>query len=707
MDLMDNTINSFHLTALALSHLSTMIMTIVLIGFLWRLRRKPDTTWLLICLILIWFWLLGLFLDQTLAHTPWSWCWIISIVIYLVYIPLIQFTYHFPSPTPHLRREAKIALFLSVMASPFTLWDILARLIAVTTGKNFGGINVIMDAVLLAGTFWAIVVLLRRTVYFSTRQTKARWLHCLVWPQGRQAHATRAFMLVGLIPLAGVIIAFSTTVEVSGYQNTVTGLLMVFATGVVYFNAVPEESTFMVKLVSITLVTLLVALGFVGYTIEPFYRSAYAYQAGTTNISQSQYIHERMLPLAYLIVGTSVFILTVFPVFFHVNLVKPLANLLGGVRRVNAGDLSVSAPVGVADEIGFLTRSFNEMVRSLHRSEASLRESEMRFRTLFEHAPLCIFEVDCSPAPPRIIRANHQAERTFGWTSGELVDVPLGEIIPPQAKGNHIDISDILHSTDLTALESAGRRRDGSTFPIRISVAPGGTGGSSECILIVEDITAEKARRSEEEAIAEERRRIAREIHDGLAQNLASLRFRADVWHTLLERDPAKLHAELDHLQELLAQNIRDVRRSIFALRPVALEELGFYPALDQFINDFGEQNQLRVDLQLVGPRDRLPPSLEPVLFRIIQEALNNVGKHAQANTVSIRLDLESSDGVTLQIRDDGSGFDSATLDQAIREGRTGLRHIREKAENLHGSFSLRIRPGGGTEVRVELPLGS
>jgi signal transduction histidine kinase len=139
----------------------------------------------------------------------------------------------------------------------------------------------------------------------------------------------------------------------------------------------------------------------------------------------------------------------------------------------------------------------------------------------------------------------------------------------------------------------------------------------------------------------------------------------------------------------------------------VALEELGFYPALDQFINDFGEQDQLRIDLQLVGSRDRLPPSLEPVIFRIIQEALNNVGKHAQANTVSIRLDLESSDGVTLQIQDDGSGFDVATLDQAIREGRTGLKHMREKAENLQGSFSLRIRPGGGTEVRVELPFGS
>ncbi|MCP4548372.1 MAG: hypothetical protein GY835_18075, partial [bacterium] len=197
-------------------------------------------------------------------------------------------------------------------------------------------------------------------------------------------------------------------------------------------------------------------------------------------------------------------------------------------------------------------------------------------------------------------------------------------------------------------------RRDGSEFPIHVSATGEPGHDLRRVILAIEDITAEKERRSEEEAIAEERRRIAREIHDGLAQNLAGMRFRVGLWHKLVDHDPAQMHAELDSLRELLGTNIRDVRRSIFALRPVALDELGFYPSLRQFIDEFGEQNQLYVDLRIEGPRERLPTFLEPVLFRIIQESLNNVGKHAQAQMVRIQLNLESPDAVALRVHDDG-----------------------------------------------------
>jgi PAS domain S-box-containing protein len=885
----------FHLTALALSHLSTMIMTLSLIGFLWRLRRKPDTAWLITCLILIELWLLGLFFDQTLYQTPWHWCWVISNAIYLVYIPLIQFAYHFPCPTPHLRREARITLFLSVLLSPLVAWNVLSYFIFVATGRNLTGIDTLVATILLAGTFWAIIVLLRRTVYFSTGQTGSGWLHSLVMPQGRKAQATRVFMLAGLIPLIGVVIAFLFPGSISGYPNTVTGLLMIFATGIVYFNAVPEESTFMVKLVSITLVTLLAVLGLMGYVVEPFYQAAYPVEpitdrltfhvqpdgqggydivaapfqfrdndlgtdlelgddgstvvelpfafsfygqawtevhisangyvafgspprsamfwagfpptiaplwldldpsaGGGVFVSQAsesvvvtwyqvprfsseeictfqltlhqdgsfdfnyhgipatyhtslyaligfrgdrpsltvervgfsrdltytgasgglivggqflgrrQYVHERLLPLAILIVGASLFVLIVFPVFFRVNLTKPLENLLEAVKRVNAGDLNVTAPVRVEDEIGFLTRSFNEMVHSLQTSATNLRESEMRFRTLFEYAPLCMFEVDCSHITPTIVRANHQAQKTYGWSADEFSDISLERIIPSQVKRDRLEIVAALQSGDIIVLESVSQRRNGALFPARISAAPGDVAGPGEGVLIVEDITVEKERRSEEEAIAEERRRIAHEIHDGLAQNLASLRMRASLWRALLAKDPAKMQAELDQMQTLLSASIRDVRRSIFALRPIDLEELGFYPALQRFTEDFGEQNQLHVDLRILGSPDNLPASLEPVLFRIIQEAMHNVSKHTQANTIWINLNLEADDRVTLQIRDDGLGFDLSCLNQFVRDGHLGLQQMRERVENLQGTFLLRSQVNQGTEIEINLPL--
>ena len=229
--------------------------------------------------------------------------------------------------------------------------------------------------------------------------------------------------------------------------------------------------------------------------------------------------------------------------------------------------------------------------------------------------------------------------------------------------------------------------------------------GSGKTILIVEDITTEKERRSVEEAIAQERHRIAQDIHDGLIQNLAGLRFRARYWHRLIDTDPAQMHAELDQLQEIVGTSIDEMRRSILALRPVALEEQGFFPALRQLISDFCKHRHLCADLQVSGSEERLPLTLEATLFRIAQEALSNVGKHAQANAVQIALDLEDADSISLIVRDDGRGFDPALLDQAFRYGHLGLRQMQERVERAGGTLVVHSQPGQGAEVRATLPL--
>ncbi len=339
------------------------------------------------------------------------------------------------------------------------------------------------------------------------------------------------------------------------------------------------------------------------------------------------------------------------------------------------------------------------------RTEEALKESERRYRDLFENAPLCILEIDLEQTPPAIVRANRQAERVFGWTSKEFAALSPQEIVLPEAVSDLERMVTALEAGETITLETVGRRRDGTVFPIRASSAVGTMSGLNQAVVVIEDIAAEKDRRSEEEAIAEERRRIAREIHDGLAQDLASLRLKVGLWHTLVDHNPAQMHAELDDLRDLLGQEIREVRRSIFALRPVALDELGFFPALYQFVGDFGEQNQLHIDLHVVGPKDRLLPSLEPVLFRIVQETLNNVGKHARASTVWIELDLRAADSVALEVRDDGVGFDPTTLEQAVRHGHLGLRQMRERVEGLGGTLELKSQAQKGTEIHVDLPV--
>lgn len=173
------------------------------------------------------------------------------------------------------------------------------------------------------------------------------------------------------------------------------------------------------------------------------------------------------------------------------------------------------------------------------------------------------------------------------------------------------------------------------------------------------------------------------------------------------------MHTELDELRQILSDSIIEVRRSIFALRPIALEERGFFPALHLFVTGFGKHYQVRVNLNISGPRERLPESLELTLIRVIQEALNNVGKHAQANAVWITLDIRVHDTPTganviaLTIRDDGKGFDLASLDHAVEYGHFGLKQMRERVEQVLGTLSIQSRSGSGTEIQVTLPLGT
>ncbi len=232
---------------------------------------------------------------------------------------------------------------------------------------------------------------------------------------------------------------------------------------------------------------------------------------------------------------------------------------------------------------------------------------------------------------------------------------------------------------------------------------------SSQAALVVRN--TQLYSRAEELAIAEERNRIAREIHDGIAQNLAFLGLKADLCLILMDHpsasgpDADRLRRELTAIKEGLRENIRGVRRSIFALRPLELERLGFVPALRKFAEGFGEQSGLSVHLSIAGDETALPSQLEPPLFRAVQEALNNVGKHAGASNVWIDLDFSESDQVALSIRDDGRGFDAGLLSDAPLKGHRGVAQTREKMTSLGGSFSIASTPGLGTRLEINLPV--
>ncbi len=334
----------------------------------------------------------------------------------------------------------------------------------------------------------------------------------------------------------------------------------------------------------------------------------------------------------------------------------------------------------------------------------TLRRSEERFRTLFEQSPVGVCEVDLSRRPPRLVHANPAFLRLFGRTPEMLSGLPLEDLLAAPSRPALERLCQLPDAGEPITLEVTALRADGTTFPARLSAAVGPGHAADRCILVVEDLTAEKALRSEEEAIAEERRRIAREIHDGLAQDLAAVRLQVRRWQALIESDPSRLREELEEFHRFLGEEIREVRRAIFALRPVALEE-GFWVALPRFLADFGEQHQLHVSLELKGVTGEEPPPLpaplELALFRIVHEALNNVAKHARARMVWVELDL--SEGILLRVRDDGVGFDPSALPELARRGHLGLQQMRERVEALGGTMEVRSRPGEGTEIVVKI----
>jgi signal transduction histidine kinase len=209
---------------------------------------------------------------------------------------------------------------------------------------------------------------------------------------------------------------------------------------------------------------------------------------------------------------------------------------------------------------------------------------------------------------------------------------------------------------------------------------------------------ANAALRGLNELLEEQTRRISHELHDEAGQLLASVYLALDE----VSRDlPAPAAARLQSVKTLLDEIEVELRRLSHELRPTVLDDLGLMPALDLLAQGVSARAGLWVKIE--GPRDdRFPAAIETVLYRIVQEALNNVGKHAQASAVTVVVRREAR-RVCCSVRDDGVGFDPGTA-RSITKG-VGLIGIRERLAPLGGALSIDAAPGRGTELRVAIPM--
>ena len=224
-----------------------------------------------------------------------------------------------------------------------------------------------------------------------------------------------------------------------------------------------------------------------------------------------------------------------------------------------------------------------------------------------------------------------------------------------------------------------------------------------------EALLAEERARSLQDRMAqaslaqeEERRRISRELHDGLGPSLADLGNRLSVCRQLVRVDSQKAESLLDEVTALLRGHIEEIRELINELRPSALDQLGLAEALSQYIQRYGEESGLQASLTVSGslPSD---PLTEVTIYRVVQESLTNVRRHAQATVVQVA--LRGSDNIVeVVVSDDGQGFDPAKAVTSEVKG-VGLNSMRERAELAGGSFTVQSTPGQGCETVLRIPV--
>lgn len=200
-------------------------------------------------------------------------------------------------------------------------------------------------------------------------------------------------------------------------------------------------------------------------------------------------------------------------------------------------------------------------------------------------------------------------------------------------------------------------------------------------------------------AVLDERNRMARNLHDSVTQTIFSMRLTAEAANMLLDQNPAKARAELDKLQLLAKSALAEIRSLVFELRPTAVTELGLVPALRHHLMTLEREHGLIVDLQVSGEL-HLRDVEARQLFRISQEALNNVVKYAQTDTACLILSFEGN-RVFLQVEDQGIGFEPANLTTA--RDHIGLTSMKERVEAMGGVLTIDSHPGQGTRVTVEV----
>ena len=416
--------------------------------------------------------------------------------------------------------------------------------------------------------------------------------------------------------------------------------------------------------------------------------------------------------LLWLLVG---FLLAVnLAVFFLLGRsLRPVRTILSGLSQMEQGRFHVRLPVFALPEFDSIGQTFNRMADALEESHAENR----RLALVAKQSSDAIIIHDLEG---NISFWNPAAERLFGYRAEAIVGQSARLLTPPDLEAELTENLSIIRAGGLIEhLETRRVAQDGRVVEVALSAAPLVDPASNDVIgeiCSLRDITEHKrAQQAEAELeqnrrftqliqthLEEERRAIARELHDEMGQSVTAIRTIGAAIANRTERSDAQIHSNARTIVQVAGHLYDVVHGIIRQLRPSALDHLGLQDALEGWVETWGGRYpEVRLDLTLEGDLSDLGETVNITAYRIVQECLTNVVRHAGADHARISV-CRDSDGLEVVVKDNGRGLGERNASEAARFGLLGMR---ERVQALHGEFELISRRGEGLRVRAWIPL--
>jgi PAS domain S-box-containing protein len=361
----------------------------------------------------------------------------------------------------------------------------------------------------------------------------------------------------------------------------------------------------------------------------------------------------------------------------------------------------------VAFTVLLLNATIAERRRALAKSESALN----RFQVLFKAAPNGVLAVDGSGL---IIHANEQLEKAFGYGRSELIGCPVEILVPHMYRGAHTKLRQryclLPEKRPMGAgRELYGRRKDGSEFPLEIGLAPCSDKDGNLILASIVDITERKESERQHQillrrmmqAVEMERLRLAHELHDETGQSVTA----AMLELRQIEKESTEDgRNRVRRLRDQLENMGKSLHRIAWELRPASLNELGLKNALANYLAHWMVQSGIQVDFHCgEGKVDAISEEVSTIIYRVAQEALTNVAKHAVgASTATLIIDGDQN-LIRLTIEDDGCGFDVSSVVERS-DGGLGLAGMRERLSLVRGELEIESAPGHGTTLFIRIP---